>query len=76
MDDGVPIMLRRHGNPSGPRLVLSHGTGLAIDVYYPFWSLLADRFDFLPDATHALPLEEPEKCASETIGFLEGCGLA
>ena len=47
MDDGVPITLRRHGNPSGPRLVLSHGTGLAIDAYYPFWSLLTDRFDLV-----------------------------
>ena len=37
--------LRRHGNPAGPRLVLSHGNGLASDLYYPFWSLLLDDFD-------------------------------
>lgn len=43
--DGATIVVRRHGNPDGPRLVLSHGNGFSIDVYYPFWSLLADRFD-------------------------------
>lgn len=47
MDDGAVITLRRHGNPDGPRLVLSHGNGLAIDLYYPFWSLLADEFDLI-----------------------------
>ena len=41
------ITLRRHGNPDGPRLVLSHGNGLAIDLYYPFWSLLLDDFDLV-----------------------------
>lgn len=44
-DDGSVTKLRRHGNPRGPRLLLSHGNGLAIDLYYPFWSLLADDFD-------------------------------
>ena len=47
MDDGARIVLRRHGNADGPRLVLSHGNGLSIDLYYPFWSLLADRFDLV-----------------------------
>ncbi|MYG75701.1 MAG: hypothetical protein F4198_08970, partial [Acidobacteria bacterium] len=41
--DGTRIVLRRHGNADGPRLVLSHGNGLAADLYYPFWSLLEDR---------------------------------
>ena len=45
MEDGAAIILRRHGNPAGPRLVLSHGNGLAADLYYPFWSLLAEDFD-------------------------------
>ena len=44
---GVPILLRRHGNPDGPRLVVSHANGLAADAYYPFWSLLCDRFDLI-----------------------------
>ena len=47
VDDDTVITLRRHGNPAGPRLVLSHGNGLAIDLYYPFWSLLADEFDLV-----------------------------
>ena len=46
-DDDTVVTLRRHGNPDGPRLVLSHGNGLAIDLYYPFWSLLADDFDLI-----------------------------
>ncbi len=45
--ENAVITVRRHGNPEGPRLVLSHGNGLAIDLYYPFWSLLADDFDLL-----------------------------
>lgn len=45
MADGATVRLRRHGNPAGPRLVLSHGNGLATDAYLPFWSLLAPRHD-------------------------------
>ncbi|MCY4478137.1 MAG: alpha/beta hydrolase [Gammaproteobacteria bacterium] len=45
VDDDTVIVLRRHGNPDGARLILTHGNGLAIDLYYPFWSLLTDRFD-------------------------------
>ena len=47
VDDDTVIVLRRHGNPDGPRLVLSHGNGLAIDLYYPFWSLLCNDFDLV-----------------------------
>ncbi len=47
VDDDTVIVLRRHGNPEGPRLVLSHGNGLAIDLYYPFWSLLTSDFDLV-----------------------------
>ena len=47
VDDETTITLRRHGNPEGPRLVLSHGNGLAIDLYYPFWSLLIEDFDLV-----------------------------
>ena len=47
VDDETTITLRRHGNPDGPRLVLSHGNGLAIDLYYPFWSLLTDDYDVI-----------------------------
>ena len=47
VDDDTVVTLRRHGNPDGPRLLLSHGNGLAIDLYYPFWSLLTDDFDVI-----------------------------
>jgi len=47
MDDGAVIQLRRHGNPAGPRLVLAHGNGFAIDGYYPFWRLLAGAYDLV-----------------------------
>ena len=43
-EDAV-IIARRYGNPDGTRLILCHGNGLAIDLYYPFWSLLTDEFD-------------------------------
>ena len=46
-DDGTTIHVRRHGNPSGPRVLMTHGNGLAIDLYYPFWSLLAEQFDLV-----------------------------
>ena len=48
LDDDTLTTLRRHGRPeSGTRLVLSHGSGLAADLYYPFWSLLADDYDLV-----------------------------
>ncbi len=47
MDDGAAIRLRRHGNPAGPRLVLAHGNGFAIEAYYPFWRLLATDWDLV-----------------------------
>ncbi|MCY3837893.1 MAG: alpha/beta hydrolase [Gammaproteobacteria bacterium] len=47
LDDGARVVFRRHGNPAGTRLVLSHGNGLAADLYYPFWSLLTSRFDLV-----------------------------
>jgi len=47
MDDGAIIRVRRHGNPAGPRLVLSHGNGLATNLYFPFWNLLRERYDLV-----------------------------
>ncbi len=47
VDEDTVITLRRHGNPDGPRLILTHGNGLAIDLYYPFWSLLTDDYDII-----------------------------
>ena len=47
LDEHTVTTVRQHGNASGPRLVLSHGNGLAIDLYYPFWSLLADDHELI-----------------------------
>ncbi len=35
--DGAAIRVRQHGNPAGPRLLVSHGNGFATDGYFPFW---------------------------------------
>ena len=43
--DGGIIHVRRHGVPHGPRLLLTHGNGMAADAYFPFWGELADRFE-------------------------------
>ena len=64
LDDEVTAPVRRYGNPDGPRLLLSHGNGLAVDLYYPFWSLLLDDFDVLVfDLRNhgANPLGDPER---------------
>ena len=45
--DGATIRLRQHGRAGAPRLVLSHGNGLAIDAYLPFWGPLCDRYEVL-----------------------------
>ena len=47
LDADTLTTVRQHGNPSGPRVLLSHGSGLAVDLYYPFWSLLAGDFDLM-----------------------------
>ena len=47
LDADTVTTVRQHGNPSGLRVVVSHGSGLAVDLYYPFWSLLADDFDLM-----------------------------
>ncbi len=47
MGDGANIHVRQHGQPDGPRLVLSHGNGLAIDGYLPFWKPLCQRYEVI-----------------------------
>jgi pimeloyl-ACP methyl ester carboxylesterase len=47
MDDSAIVHIRRHGNPGGPRLALSHGNGLAIDGYLSFWGPLQARYDLI-----------------------------
>jgi pimeloyl-ACP methyl ester carboxylesterase len=45
--DGAIICLRQYGRPGKQRLVLSHGNGLAINAYLPFWELLLDDFELI-----------------------------
>jgi pimeloyl-ACP methyl ester carboxylesterase len=45
MADGSEIVLRRYGVAGSTRLVLSHGNGLAIDAYAPFWLPFVQDFD-------------------------------
>ena len=47
LTNGAKAQVRRHGNPTGPRVVLSHGCGLAADAYLPYWLLLKDSVDLL-----------------------------
>ena len=47
MADGALIRVRQHGNVDGPRIVMSHGNGMAMDFYYPFWGPLAEQFEIV-----------------------------
>src|SRR3974390_697213 len=47
LEDGAMILMRRHGNPQGVRLLVTHGNGFAADAYFPYWQHLLDRFDVL-----------------------------
>jgi pimeloyl-ACP methyl ester carboxylesterase len=47
LDDGAAIRMRRHGNPNGVRLLLTHGNGFAADAYFPYWRQLLAKFDLL-----------------------------
>lgn len=47
LDANNQVIVRQHGNRERTRLLLSHGNGLAIDLYYPFWSKLEEEFELL-----------------------------
>jgi pimeloyl-ACP methyl ester carboxylesterase len=47
LEDGARIRMRRHGNPDGVRLLVTHGNGFAADAYYPYWRQLLAKFDVL-----------------------------
>ena len=47
LEDGAKIRVRRHGNPDGVRLTVTHGNGFAADAYLPFWQLLTPSYDVL-----------------------------
>lgn len=42
---GATIRFRRHGNPRGPRLIVSHGNGFATDGYVRFLSTFLHDFE-------------------------------
>jgi pimeloyl-ACP methyl ester carboxylesterase len=47
LEDGARIRVRRHGNPDGVRLFVSHGNGFATNGYLPYWQHFLDRFDLI-----------------------------
>ena len=47
LEDGAALRVRRHGNPDGVRLTVTHGNGFAADAYYPYWRHLLAQFDVL-----------------------------
>jgi pimeloyl-ACP methyl ester carboxylesterase len=47
LEDGAAIRMRRHGNPDGVRILITHGNGFAADAYYPYWRHLLSRFDMM-----------------------------
>jgi len=47
LEDGAKIRVRRHGNPEGARILLSHGNGFAADAYFPYWRLLLHEYDLM-----------------------------
>lgn len=47
LDDGANIRMRRHGNPAGVRLLVTHGNGFAADAYFPYWQHFLAEFDVL-----------------------------
>src|SRR5712672_579729 len=44
-EDGARFRVRRHGVLRGPRLLISHGNGFAVDGYFNFWSRFLGAFD-------------------------------
>ena len=75
LGDGASVILRRHGNPDGTRLVLSHANGLCCDAYFPFWSLLTDRFDIILYDFRNHGWNPAENPAEDQAGGLEAHGI-
>ena len=67
VDEDAAIIVRRHGNPDGTRLILCHGNGLAIDLYYPFWSRLTNDFDVVVYDLRSHGWNAPGPLAGHTI---------
>lgn len=47
LSDGASILLRRTGDPEGPRLLVGHGTGFAIDGFARMWRPLEASCDLV-----------------------------
>ncbi len=47
LSDGAAIALRRTGNPDGPRLLVGHGTGFAVDGFARMWRPLTQDCDVI-----------------------------
>ena len=79
MMDGAIIRVRRHGNPFGPRVFISHGNGFASDGYWQFWRLLLEEYDLIiydqrshgENPTHDLDSHNVETFANDLNTLLE-----
>ena len=68
LEDGARIRIRRHGNPAGVRLLLTHGNGFAADAYYPYWQHLLGQFDhYVRDHKYATRSEAIRQLLRETL---------
>jgi pimeloyl-ACP methyl ester carboxylesterase len=47
MSDGAVIRLRKYAGRRNARLVMSHGNGMAINAYAPFWKLFAGEYELV-----------------------------
>ena len=70
LEDGARIRVRRHGNPAGVRLTVTHGNGFASDAYLPFWQLLTPKYDVLVFDFRNHGQNVPVEPANHTYGQL------
>ena len=72
--DDAEVCVRRHGNPDGTRVLLSHGCGMAIDSYYPYWSHLEDSHDLFIYDLRSHGWNPPGRLHSQNIPtFVRDC---
>ena len=72
LSDGATTILRRHGNPDGPRVALSHGNGMAIEAYFPFWRLMLAAYDVVLFDTRQPWPESARRCGQPQLGPVPG----
>jgi pimeloyl-ACP methyl ester carboxylesterase len=75
LDDQAKCRVRRHGNPDGIRLLVTHGNGFATDAYLPFWQLLLPKYDVIlfdvRNHGQNIPAEPPNHNYSQLTRDLE-----